>query len=44
MVNSSTGRINGTPQSQGTTTATIKATNAAGTGTAQLVITIRSKH
>ena len=42
-VNTSTGRISGTPKNTGTTTATIRATNSAGTGSAQLVITV-TKH
>ncbi|SPF41525.1 Outer membrane biogenesis protein BamB [Candidatus Sulfopaludibacter sp. SbA4] len=42
-VNTKTGKISGTPQSAGTTTVTIGATNGTGTGTAKLVITIR-KH
>jgi len=43
-VNTRTGRISGTPQSAGTATITIGATNASGTGTAKLVLTIKKKH
>ncbi|MGH8047114.1 MAG: beta strand repeat-containing protein, partial [Chthoniobacterales bacterium] len=39
-LNTSTGVISGTPSTQGTTTVTIKATNANGTGSKQLQITI----
>ena len=39
-LNASTGVISGTPTTQGATTVTIKATNASGTGSKQLVITI----
>jgi len=44
LVNTATGRISGTPQSAGTATITIGATNASGTGTAKLVLTIKKKH
>ncbi|HEY2016405.1 MAG TPA: putative Ig domain-containing protein, partial [Bryobacteraceae bacterium] len=43
-VNTSTGMISGTPQNTGTSNVTIGATNATGTGTATLVITIGKKH
>jgi hypothetical protein len=43
-VNTSSGLISGTPMTVGTTTVTIGATNASGTGTAKLVVTIRKKH
>ncbi len=39
-VNTSTGVISGTPTAAGTTNVTISATNASGTGTATLVITV----
>ncbi|MBA2479822.1 MAG: putative Ig domain-containing protein, partial [Planctomycetes bacterium] len=39
-VNSSTGLISGTPTAAGTSTATVRATNAAGTGTKSVTITI----
>lgn len=42
-VNARTGRISGTPQSAGTTKVTIGATNASGTGTATLAITIQRR-
>lgn len=41
-VNTSTGRIAGTPAAAGTTSATMSATNSTGTGTAPLTITISS--
>jgi hypothetical protein len=42
-LNTSSGLIRGTPQRAGTSSVTIGATNANGTGTATLVITIRGK-
>ncbi|QQR77584.1 MAG: fibronectin type III domain-containing protein [Candidatus Moraniibacteriota bacterium] len=39
-VNTNTGVISGTPSTTGTTNITIRATNAAGTGTATLVLTV----
>jgi hypothetical protein len=42
-LNTATGRISGIPVTPGTTNVTIGATNANGTGTATLVITIRGK-
>ena len=42
-LNASSGLIRGTPLHAGTTNVTIGATNASGTGTATLVITIRCK-
>ena len=43
ILNSSSGLINGTPLNSGTTNITIAATNAFGTGTATLVLTIHGK-
>lgn len=42
-LNTSTGLISGTPSTEGTSTATLGATNSAGTGTAPLVLTIAAQ-